>query len=121
MLTEQAISGRTPGFGRDSFDSNPEQLTVQRDGLSIPDRAINELLRYCGPTAIGVTRYTKETVVLAGTTVPPRERVVLGLGPPTATRLGSPEPEQLNLMRTPAGHFCSAAVRTTASAPHSHD
>ena len=84
---------------------NPEQLTVLRDDLSTSDRVIHELVRYCGPMAIGVTRYTKETVVLAGTTVPPGERVVLGLGCANRDPTLFPDPGRLNLRRAPTGHF----------------
>lgn len=84
---------------------HPEQLRILRDGLSTPDRAVNELLRYCGPMAIGVTRYTKETVVLAGMTVPAGERVVLGLGSANRDPARFPDPDRLDLTREPAGHF----------------
>jgi cytochrome P450 len=84
---------------------HPEQLRVLRDGVSTPDRAVGELIRYCGPMAIGVTRYTREAVVLAGTTVPAGERVVLGLGSANRDPARFPDPDRLDLTRAPAGHF----------------
>jgi cytochrome P450 len=84
---------------------HPDQLRILRAGLSTPDRVVNELLRYCGPMAIGVTRYTKETAVLAGMTVPAGERVVLGLGSANRDPERFPDPDRLDLMREPTSHF----------------
>jgi cytochrome P450 len=68
-------------------------------------RAMSELIRYCGPMAIGVSRYTKEPVVLAGTSLPPGERVVLGLGAANRDPVRFPEPDRLDLTREPVAHF----------------
>ena len=84
---------------------HPEQLRALRDGTSTADNAIEELLRYCGPMAIGVTRYTKEAVTLAGTTIPAGERVVLGLGTANRDPHRYAGPDRLDLTREPVSHF----------------
>jgi cytochrome P450 len=60
--------------------SHPDQLEALRANADIARRAVHELLRYCGPMALGVSRYTRQEVVVAGTAIPAGQRVILGLG-----------------------------------------
>lgn len=84
---------------------HPAQVRHLRDE-TVRDRAMSELIRYCGPMAIGTSRYTKEPVVLAGASLPAGERVVLGLGAANRDPDRFPDPDRLDLTREPVAH-CS--------------
>ncbi|MFJ6895155.1 cytochrome P450 [Streptomyces hokutonensis] len=84
--------------------THQEQLRLVRSGATLPN-AVDELIRYCGPVAVGVTRYTSQTVTVAGTSIPPGARVILGLGAANRDATRFPFPRRLDVTRVSTSHF----------------
>ncbi|MEV5646274.1 cytochrome P450 [Streptomyces flaveolus] len=85
--------------------TDPKQLLLLRDQPErLPD-AVDELVRHTGPVALGVTRYTREPVTIASTSIPAGERIILGLGAANHDpgRYGCPH--HLDFSRPATGHF----------------
>jgi cytochrome P450 len=72
------------GNGMLTLLRHPDQLAALRADTSLVDRAIEEFLRYDGPLTNPALRYTKEAVVIGGTSVPANEVLLLSL--PSANR-----------------------------------
>jgi cytochrome P450 len=84
---------------------HPDQLAALRRHPDLMPGAVEELLRYDGPLAIGVTRYTTSEVTIAGTQIPAGERVILGFGAANHDPDRFPMPDRLDLPRSENSHF----------------
>ncbi|MEU0883810.1 cytochrome P450 [Lentzea sp. NPDC005914] len=84
------------------------------DPLLIPD-AVDELLRYDGPLAMGVGRIATSDVVIGGVTIPRSAHVTVSLGAANRDPSRYPNPDALQLGRDPhvafghGIHFCVGA------------
>jgi len=86
--------------------THPDQLETLRSSPDAAPQAVHELLRYCGPMAMGVTRYTRRQIVVAGTVIPAGQRVMLGLGAANHHEATFAEPDRLDTKRPNASaHF----------------
>ncbi|GAA3674658.1 cytochrome P450 [Lentzea roselyniae] len=84
------------------------------DPILIPD-AVDELLRYDGPLALGVSRIATSDVVIGGVTIPQSSQVTVSLGAANRDRTRYPDPDALQLGRDPhvsfghGIHYCVGA------------
>jgi cytochrome P450 len=63
---------------------HPDQLAALRADASLVDRAVEEFLRYEGPLANPALRYTRDALLIGGTSIPANEVLLLSL--PSANR-----------------------------------
>lgn len=97
----------------------PERAqALRRDPDAIP-RAVEELLRYCGPADIAVLRYPTEPVTLGGQLISPGEpvQIVYAAANRDPRRFTTPTGPTWPATTTHTSGWATAS--TTASAPHS--
>jgi cytochrome P450 len=97
-----------------SLLTHPEELARLRAEPSLMPTAVEELLRYDGPSGVGTFRFTTDDIPIAGTVIPAGE--ILALSWHSANRDGShfPDANRLDLGRHPLGsmafghgiHYC---------------
>lgn len=96
------------GNGTAALLAHPEQLELVRADPGLLPAAVDELMRWCGPTIGGVPRYATEDLTLAGTLVRRGEAVMPILAGANHDPRAYAEPERLDVCRagTPerAGH-----------------
>ncbi|MFG2824411.1 cytochrome P450 [Kitasatospora sp. NPDC048365] len=85
--------------------THPAQLAAARSGRLDPDRLTDEVLRWNPPAMLAVRRFTTEPVTLAGTTVPPGERVWLSWAAANRDPDVFPRPELFDPDRDGPGHL----------------
>jgi cytochrome P450 len=84
------------------------------DPILIPD-AVDELLRYDPPLALGVSRIATSDVVIGGVTIPQSSQVTVSLGAANRDPSRYPDPDVLQLGRDPhvsfghGIHYCVGA------------
>lgn len=84
------------------------------DPILVPD-AVDELLRYDGPLALGTSRIATSDVVIGGVTIPRSSLVAVSLGAANRDPSRFPEPDALQLGRDPhvgfghGIHYCVGA------------
>jgi cytochrome P450 len=83
----------------------PQQLSLLRSQPGLLPTAVEELLRFDGPVALGVTRYATQDTVIADTLIPAGERVVLGFGAANHDPTRFARPTTLDITRNPNPHF----------------
>ncbi len=85
--------------------SYPAELARLRAGASLMPSAVDELLRFDGPSAVGTFRFSTAEIPIGGTVIPADE--ILALSWHSANRDGShfPDPDRLDLGRRPTGSF----------------
>lgn len=94
--------------------THPEELARLRADLSLTPAAVDELLRYDGPSGVGTFRFTTAEIPLGGTVIP--ADAILALSWHSANRDSShfPDADRLDLNRRPVGslafghglHYC---------------
>lgn len=88
--------------------------TLIDDPIMVPD-AVEELLRYDGPFATGLTRVAISDAVIGGVTIPLSSQVTISLGAANRDPSRSPDPDVLQLGRDPhvafghGIHYCVGA------------
>ncbi|MFE7639315.1 cytochrome P450 [Kitasatospora sp. NPDC057518] len=96
------------GNGTAALLAHPEQLELLRADPGRLPAAVDELMRWCGPTIGGVPRYATEDLTLAGTLVRRGEAVMPILAGANHDPRAYAEPDRLDICRasTPdrAGH-----------------
>ncbi|HEX8094410.1 cytochrome P450 family protein, partial [Jatrophihabitans sp.] len=93
---------------------HPEELARLRADLSLMPAAVDELLRFDGPSAVGTFRFTREAIPVGDKVIPAGE--ILALSWHSANRDSShfPDADRLDLTRRPVGpmsfghglHYC---------------
>ena len=83
----------------------PDQLEKLKTEPSLIDSAVEELLRFTSPTQHIAVRYPLEDVVIGSTTVPKYSSVLLGIAAANRDETIFPNPEQIDLSRTPNKHI----------------
>jgi cytochrome P450 len=117
VLAGQTPANLIPNAVR-ALHEHPEQLAALRADDSLMPRAVEELIRWCGPTLLTIPRYATEDVELFGTLVRQGEAVTAVVASANRDPRAYPAPDELDLTR-PAGaghlgfghgpHFCLGA------------
>ncbi|MET9400567.1 cytochrome P450 [Kitasatospora sp. NPDC002965] len=92
------------GNGTAALLAHPEQLAGLRADLSGLPAAVDELMRWCGPTLGALPRYATEDLRLAGTLIRKGEAVMPILAGANHDPRVFAEPERLDLCRAAAPH-----------------
>ncbi|MET8546023.1 cytochrome P450 [Kitasatospora sp. NPDC004799] len=90
------------GNGTAALLAHPEQLALVRADPGLLPAAVDELMRWCGPTIGGVPRYATEDLTLAGTLVRRGEAVMPILAGANHDPRAYAEPERLDVCRAGA-------------------
>jgi cytochrome P450 len=109
------------GNGMLALLRNPEPMVRLRDDPTLIKTAVEELLRYDSPVQL-TARTALEDVEVAGVTIPAREQPVLLLAAANRDPAQFPDPDRLDLTRTPNAHvafsngihFCVGATLARA-------
>jgi cytochrome P450 len=104
------------GNGLAALVRDPEALATLREDVEADRPAVEELLRYDGPTQMA-ERITLQPVEVGGRTIPAGRVVVLAVGAANHDPQAFEDPERLNLLRSPnphlgfggGAHFCIGA------------
>lgn len=84
---------------------NPEAVATVRDDRSVLPAAIEELLRYDGPTNCATFRFTTESVDLGGVEVPAEHPVVVSVLAANRDPVRFPDPHAMQIGRDTSGHL----------------
>ncbi|HKS49612.1 MAG TPA: cytochrome P450 [Amycolatopsis sp.] len=111
MVFHLVIAGQTPtnliANSVAALLSHPEQLAALRVGAGGPPQAVDELIRWCGPTLLTIPRYAEEDVELHGTLVHKGEPITAAVAAVNRDPRAFTEPGRLDLTRgnASAGHL----------------
>jgi len=83
---------------------NPSQLVRLHADPSLTPKALEELLRYCGPVHT-LSREADQNLVVAGVQIAEGERVILKVGSANRDPEQFPDPNSLDITRGSAGHL----------------
>jgi cytochrome P450 len=97
--------------------AHPGQLAALRADPGLMPRAVEELMRWCGPQLLTFPRFTQEDVEIGGVLVPKGEAVVASIASVNRDPRVFEEPDRFDLGREPSGqlgfahgpHFCVGA------------
>nr|WP_254715870.1 cytochrome P450 [Actinomadura sp. J1-007] len=100
---------------------HPAQLAALRADPGLMPRAVEELIRYCGPVLLTIPRYAREDVELCGVPVAKGEAVTAAVAATNRDPRVFDDPERLDVTRARARRRTSASRtgRTSASARRS--
>jgi cytochrome P450 len=107
-LTQQMLfAGHEPtmnliGNGMISLFANPSQLSLLRADPSLLPGAIEELLRYDGPTARSSPHYTLTEVPVGDVVIPSGSVVIIGIASANRDPRQFPDPDRLDVTRSPS-------------------
>jgi cytochrome P450 len=109
-LTQQLLfAGHEPttnliGNGLVALLRNPDQLALLRKQPELVGSAVEELLRYDGPTARASPRYPTEDMVIGNTAIPAGSIVIVGIASANRDPRRFSEPDMLDVARD-SGHI----------------
>ncbi|GCD41971.1 cytochrome P450 family protein [Streptomyces paromomycinus] len=83
---------------------HPAQLAALRDGFSLLDNAVEEMLRYDGPVENATWRFATEPVEIGGTVVPAGDIVIVGLAAAGRDAERFEAPDTFDITRETRGH-----------------
>lgn len=87
--------------------THPQQLALLREEPTLMPRAVEELIRWCGPVLLSIPRYASEDVVLKGTSIRAGEPVTAAIASANRDPRTFDDPDRLDLSRAggPPGHL----------------
>lgn len=83
---------------------HPAQLAALRDGFSLLDNAVEEMLRYDGPVENSTWRFATEPVEIGGTVIPAGAVVIVGLAAAGRDAERFEAPDTFDITRETRGH-----------------
>lgn len=87
--------------------THPEQLDLLRDHPTLMPRAVDELIRWCGPQLLTIPRYAKEDVELDGSLIREGDRVTVVIAAANRDPRAFDDPDRLDITRADgrSGHL----------------
>ncbi|MEU6785432.1 cytochrome P450 [Nonomuraea angiospora] len=85
--------------------SHPGQLAALRADPALMPRAVEELMRWCGPQLLTIPRFTAEDVEIGGVTVPKGVPVTASIASANRDPRAFDEPDRFDLRREESGHL----------------
>jgi cytochrome P450 len=84
-----------------------DQLAALRDDPELMPRAVEELLRWCGPQLLTIPRWTREEVQIGGVTIGEDEAVTVAIAAANRDPRAFADPDRLDVSRPagPPGHL----------------
>jgi cytochrome P450 len=99
--------------------AHPAQLAALRADPGLAPRAVDELIRWCGPTLLAVPRYAREDVEIGGVRIAEGDAVLAAIASANRDPRAFADPERLDIGRAGAAghlgfahgpHFCLGAA-----------
>ena len=100
ITTVNLISG-----GIAALLAHPDQLQLLRDDPALLPDAIEEFLRYDGPVNPGIARFARETLEIAGVTIPRGATVLVASAIADRDPARFPDPDRLDITRRNNPHL----------------
>jgi cytochrome P450 len=101
----------------DTLLAHPEQLAALRADHDLMPRAVEELIRWCGPQLLTIPRYAPEEVEIAGVPIGKGEAVTAAIGAANRDPRVFDDPDRFDISRAPGHigfghgpHFCLGAA-----------
>ncbi len=85
--------------------AHPDQLALLRERPELTGAAVEEILRYDGPVEMATWRFAIEPVVIAGTTIPAGQPILISLASAGRDPVRYDEPDRLDLTREDTRHL----------------
>jgi cytochrome P450 len=111
LIWHLVLAGQTPihliANAVQALLTHPEQLAALRADPGLMPRAVEELIRWCGPALLSIPRYAREDVDLCGTPVRKGEPVSVSVAAVNRDPRAFTDPDRLDVSRVagPAGHL----------------
>jgi cytochrome P450 len=93
------------GNGVVALLSSPAQLALLRERPGLTGAAVEEILRYDGPTELAAWRFTTEPVTIGGVVIPAGEPVLIALAAAHRDPERFSEPDRFDISRTDNAHL----------------
>jgi cytochrome P450 len=111
LVWHLVLAGQTPtnliANAVQTLLSHPHQLAALRDDPSLMPRAVEELIRWCGPQLLTIPRYAQEDVEIDGVLVGKGEPVTATIVSANRDPRALTDPDRLDISRAagPSGHL----------------
>jgi cytochrome P450 len=111
LVWHLVLAGQTPtnliANAVETLLANPDQLAALRDDTSLMPRAVEELLRWCGPQLLTIPRYTRQDIEIGGVLVGKGEPVTAAIVAANRDPRAFADPDRLDISRAagPSGHL----------------
>ncbi|MGP3964241.1 cytochrome P450 family protein [Nonomuraea sp. 3N208] len=121
MVWQLVLSGQTPtnliANAVVALLGHPGQLAALRADPGLMPRAVEELIRWCGPQLLTIPRFTTEEIEIGGVPVPKGVPVTAAIPAANRDPRVFEEPDRFDIGREPSGHlgfahgphFCAGA------------
>jgi cytochrome P450 len=121
LVWQLVLAGQTPTHlvanGLAALLEHPDQLAALRADPSLAPRAVEELMRWCGPQLMTFPRYAVRDAEVAGVPIAEGEPVCVSVVAANRDPRVFADPDRLDITRTPGGqlgfahgpHFCLGA------------
>ncbi|MFD4250480.1 cytochrome P450 [Amycolatopsis thermoflava] len=84
---------------------HPDQLAALRAEPGLMPRAVDELIRWCGPTLMTIPRYAREDVELEGVLIREGEAIVAAVAAANRDPRAFEDPDRFDVTRPGGGHL----------------
>ncbi|GAB3584321.1 cytochrome P450 [Amycolatopsis endophytica] len=109
LVWQLVMSGQTPANlitnAVAALLEHPDQLAVLRADPGLMPRAVDELIRWCGPTLLTIPRYAREDVTLEGCLIRQDEPIVTAAAAVNRDPRAFDNPDHLDVTRPGSGHL----------------
>jgi cytochrome P450 len=109
LVWHLVLAGQTPanliGNALATLFERPETLARLRADPALMPRAVEELMRWCGPQLLTIPRHAREDVELYGVLIRRGEPVTAAIASANRDPRAFPDPERFDVEREPAGHL----------------
>lgn len=111
LVWHLVLAGQTPTLlianGLETLFAHPGQLAALRANPGLMPRAVEELLRWCGPQLLTTPRFTREDVEIDGVLIRPGEAVTAALVSANRDPRALAEPDRFDITRAagPSAHL----------------
>lgn len=122
LVWHLVIAGQTPtnlvANAVTALLTHPDQLAALRADPGLMPRAVDELIRWCGPVLLSIPRYATEDVDLHGAHIPAGDAVTTAVAAANRDPRAYTDPDRLDVHREPrpahlgfahGPHFCVGA------------
>ncbi|MET9065161.1 cytochrome P450 family protein [Streptosporangium sandarakinum] len=126
LVWQLVLSGQTPtnliANAMAALLDHPEQLAALRADPALMPRAVEELIRWCGPTLLTIPRHAREDAELYGVPIGKGEAVTIAVAAANRDPRAFADPDRLDVTRVPGApgtashlgfshgpHFCVGA------------
>lgn len=109
LVWHLVLAGQTPtnliANGVEVLLAHPVQLAALRADPSLMPRAVEELMRWCGPQLLTTPRYAREDVEIDGVVIPKGQAATVAIMSANRDPRVFTDPERFDITRASAGHL----------------